>query len=143
VRFEQEGVVSAWVGLFESEADLFDYAEWKYDEDGETSSEFATHSGLGWFDHDFQEANSLGTHPTQLVEALHGHAYVHSFRDALAEALEQEPTDWNSLFLLYDCAYVPSRAHPSRACRLRYVGTFPYCKGEGTGGTEMRRRVVE
>jgi hypothetical protein len=144
VRFDREGVVSVWIGSFVSENDLLDYADWKYDEKGDSASAFASHSGLGWFDHDFQEANFLGAHPSRPREALGGHSYVESFGDAVAEALAHEQTtDWNSLFLLYDCAYDPERAHPSRACRLRYVGTFPYSKGAGPGGTESRVRRVE
>lgn len=147
MRFGCDGILSVWAGRFDSEDELFDYTDWKYDEDdedAEPTNAFANHSGLGWFDHDFQEANFVGEHPSSPADVLEGHSYVESFRDEVASALAKlRRKEWNSLFLLYDCAYDPDRAHPSNASRLHYIGSFPYSKGEEPGGTEWRVRRVE
>jgi len=71
--------------------------------------------------------HTLGAAPR---DALAGHSHVESFQDAVAAALEQQDRKaWNSLFLLYDCAYDPGQARPSAACRLRFVEVFRYSQG--------------
>jgi len=130
VTFEREGMLSVWVGSFDSEQDLLAYVEWTYDEDGEAMCPFAIDAGLGWFDHDFQEANYIRSPLTPPHDALAGHSYLESFQDAVAAALEQQDRQtWNSLFLLYDCVYDPGQARPSAACRFRFVGVFRYSQG--------------
>jgi hypothetical protein len=143
VRFNHEGNVSLWIGHFASREDLLEYLEWKYDEDGESSCAFAAHSGLGRFDHDLQEADFLGGQPSQFGDALEGFSYVESFEEAAGHALSEQHGEWNSLLLLYDCAFDPERAHPSKASRLRYVGTFGYSKGTDPGETEFGVRRAE
>jgi hypothetical protein len=141
MTFVKDGVISVWVGEFSSKRDLDSYVEWTYDEDGEGQCAFARYSGLGWFDHDFQEANYLAHHPTDYVAALSGHSYQESFRDPVGAALVAAgDRAWNSLFLLYGCAYDPNKAHPSKSCRLRFVGCFPYQRSP-PGGTDVRVRV--
>jgi hypothetical protein len=142
VRFQRDGALTIWVGWFESLDELMDYVDWKYDDEGDEHCLFANHSGLGWFDHDFQEANFLGHYPADIRASLEGLSYQDSFIDVVTVALEKQHPDWNSLFLLYDCAYDPDRGHPSRACRLRHVGTFDYTKGPNSG-SEFRRRILE
>ena len=138
MTFEKDGIVSLWVGAFRSEDDLFGYLEFRYDDDGNASSQFASHSGLGWFDHDFQEASFLGGHPSDKRAALEGHSYIESFIDVASEALEKVPnTDWNSVLVLYNCSYDPASAHPSKACQLIYVGCFGYSSDSGPGDTEI------
>ena len=142
MTFIKDGMVSIWVGEFLSDQDLKSYVEWTYEsEDGESQCAFARYSGLGWFDHDFQEANFIGHHPSDYFGALSRHSHAECFRDSAAAALiAAEDRTWNSLFLLFGCAYDPKKAHPSKACRLHFVGCFPFQRNL-SGGTDIRIRV--
>jgi hypothetical protein len=124
---EHEGLVSAWVGAFESDDELTQYTEYECDEDGECWSVCATETGIEDLDGDAVEGNFIGSYPANLDVALDGHSYVASFRDSLAATLRQrELRNWNTILLIYYCAYDPVHARPSAECRLSYIGTFPY-----------------
>ncbi len=127
--FEKDGIVSMWVGTFRSEDDLYGYLGFRYDDDGNASSQFATHSGLVWYDQDRQEASFLGKRPSDTREAMEGHSYIESFVEEASETLQRATNaHWNSLILLYNYSYDPDKAHPSKGCRLIYVGSFQYSR---------------
>jgi len=130
--FQKEGFVSVWLGNFENLEEFMDYTDFVFDEEGEAIGQFASHSALEWFDHDFVEANFVGS-SFNTRRCLCMHSYSASFADTVAQALERarHPED-NSLFLLYDCAYDPTLVEVSLACRLRFVGYFAYVKGAPT-----------
>lgn len=130
-NFNKQGVVSIWIGSFPTEEAFDTYIDWIYNEDGESTNQFAADSGIYWFDHDFQEAsfyaNGLGT-PT---DALKGNSYESSFFSEAKPLLQRKitPTD-NAILLLYDYTYSYSMAEVAErsGCKLKYVGTFPYSK---------------
>jgi hypothetical protein len=123
MNFQKPYVVSVWVGRFDSPSAFEGYVAQTYDSDGNSKCQFAEHAGLGWFDHDFQEGEFFER--PGFVTDLQGFSYAASFLEAMSQQLA-EGGDWNSILLLYDCEYDSSRAHPSRASRLRFVGSFPY-----------------
>lgn len=109
MNFESEGSLSLWIGNFEEEEDLFDYVDFKYDEDGNSSCRFAIDAGLAWFDHDFQEAHYTEAGLSDAKRALAGRSFSASFIEAaaLAIASTRTPQD-NAVFILYDMAYDPA-----------------------------------
>ena len=128
--YESPGFVSIWIGSFGSESELFDFVDFVYDEDGDSSNAFATEARLGWFDHDFQETRFLQAGIADADRALGSHSYSSSFRAAAAAAIYRAAQMGdNALFLLYDCDYDPAQAKPNPAARLRFVGSFPYTLG--------------
>lgn len=127
MNFEAENILSIWAGTFADEADLFDYVDWKYDENDDSHCAFAAHSGIGWFDHDFQEANFIGEITDDWIKILQPHSFSSSFASEAAEVFKyQWQNDWNSIFILYDCDYKSEKALPSEASRLHFIGSFPY-----------------
>ena len=129
MRFSSDGLVSLWVGQFASVADLDQYIDFVFDEDGNAASAFSSTSGMGWFDHDTQEAAYLGEQPQDPQELLSRFSHGPSFAQVAATAISEGTCkEWNSVVLLYDCAYNPSRGHPSQSCRLTFVGAFPYAR---------------
>jgi len=129
MNFEAENILSIWVGAFADEADLFDYVDWKYDEDGDSHCDFATDSGIGWFDHDFQEANFIGAIDEDWQKILQPHSFSASFAGEVVNALKSLWQDnWNSIFILYECDYNPEKARPTKSPRLHFIGTFAYRK---------------
>lgn len=131
MSLDGEGFVCIWVGRFREEGELSAYIEAVYDENGDSQCPFWSHSGVDWFDHDFQEANFLGKPPDDWHQALAKHSYAESFASGAADALKSlASADDNALVLLYDCDYDPAEAPPSKAALLQYVGRFPYHKNE-------------
>ena len=85
------------------------------------------HRLLGAFDFGEMEAAFYRAAPVPPDQAVREFPAGHVFADAAAAALHSEAEPgWNSLLLLYDCSYSPERAHPSKACRLQFVGSFGY-----------------
>ena len=136
--------MSLWVGEFSNEPELHTYLDFQYDENGNAWSEFGKHSGIGWFDHDFQEAVFFAEPPERIEKALEGCSYADSFVEDVSDAFAGRPQgSWNSILLLYDCVYDPAKAHPSQASRLRYVGTFRYTRDVDDNSGLLRRRIVD
>lgn len=127
MNFEAEGILSLWIGHFAGEDDLFEYVDFRYDDDGNSSCQFALDAGLGWFDHDFQEAHYTEAGLTDAAQVLVGHSYSASFIEPAVAAITQfrRPQD-NAVFILYDVAYNPLEVQPRSTARLRFVGTFAY-----------------
>jgi hypothetical protein len=131
MSFDGERFVCIWVGRFLEEEELSAYVEAVCDEDGDSHCPFWSHSGVDWFDHDFQEANFLGKPPDDWHQALAKHSYADSFASRAAAALKSlAAAEDNALVLLYDCDYDPAGAPPSKASLLQYVGRFPYRKDD-------------
>jgi hypothetical protein len=129
MRFAKPNVVSAWVGTFADEADFERYIDWIYDADGTDRCRFAEHLGLGWFDHDSQEAEFLPAPPDDVAEFIAQFSYAESFGSQLTQTLSERQDPWNAILLLFDCEYDPGRGHPSNAARLQFVGSLPYDPG--------------
>lgn len=120
--FEAEGSVSLWLGNFASAEDFENYIDFIYDDDGNCTCQFADDAGLGWFDHDFQEATFYSDGIQDTAQLL-AYSWSSSFIKEAVAAINIVGVDANALFLLYDCAYSQTAANN---CRLHFIGTFPY-----------------
>lgn len=128
--FDQEDVGSIWIGSFPSEDAFESYIDSAYDEDGNSTNRFSIDSGLGWFDHDFQEASY---HPRGLAEprkSLTNTSYIDSFIHDAEPVIRQNATTNNANSILLRYNYTYSEAYADKAakagCKLTYIGTFPY-----------------
>jgi hypothetical protein len=129
--YQKHGVLSIWVGEFESAADLEEYITFVYDENDESSSPFAEDSGLFWFDHDLQEAVWFERPLLQMPDILNPFSWSGSYKDAVWAALQE--VDFarpNSVFILFETAYDPERAVPEPDTKLVFIGVFPYDSGK-------------
>jgi hypothetical protein len=123
VRQQADGIVSIWSGHFDSQEEFGEYV--RSSPDG--PSAFCRHAGLNTFDFGEFEAAFYAAVPVPSLRALSEFPAGQVFAETAGTALDaRAATGWNSLVLLYDCAYSPDRAHPSQACRMKYVGSFSY-----------------
>lgn len=129
MQSEADGIVSLWIGHFANEDALFAYVDMTYDVDGKATCAFANDAGIGWFDHDFQEAQYVadGLHAPE--PALLAHSWAASFVAEAASAIQAACHDAdNAVFLLYDYAYAPAATQPKPSGPLRFVGAFGYIR---------------
>jgi len=125
-NWERSGTVSVWLGRFASEGDFESYMEEQYEDDDAPISRFAAEFGLGWYDHDFLEAD-FRSEPLPVEEFLSGNSYSSSFiADVVAAANRKVLESCNAKILLYDCAYESKTAPMSKTPKLSFIGAFPY-----------------
>jgi hypothetical protein len=116
-------MVSIWSGHFDSQEEFGEYVQ----PGSDGASPFCRHAGLNTFDFGEFEAAFYVATPVPSVRALSEFPAGGVFAETAGAGLDgQAEAGWNSLVLLYDCAYSPERAHPSQACRMKYVGSFSY-----------------
>lgn len=124
--FKAENIVSVWVGKFSTEEDFFEFIDFKYDSDGNSSNLFCKEAGFSWFDHDLQEAVFINQEQN-LSTALQESSWIGSFEKELTAVLARFPkTYYNSILLLYDFQYKPEIARPDNNSRLKFIGSFKY-----------------
>ncbi|WP_137940334.1 immunity 22 family protein [Chitinivorax sp. B] len=120
--FEKDGVVSAWIGNFSNEDELFSHVQKIYDQDGNSSSDFLSDFKLGWYDEDFSEANFIDLQ--DLRNSLAAHSYSDSFLSSLMSDLAGKDS-FNSIYLIYD---IDASALSSVAGRMKFLGVYGYTK---------------
>jgi hypothetical protein len=125
----KEGVVSVFLGTAPSKQVFDDYLQETYHGDSpgiNFTCPLWDDLGVGWLDHDFQDAVYEGDIPVALdVFLAELISYIDSFRADVIKACARLGIDnVNAGVFLYNFAY-PS-ARPFRSSFLRFVGTFPY-----------------
>lgn len=140
-NFSVSGFGSIWIGEMPSDGSDEDYLRPQYDRaDGEPLAPWMGEFGFGYFDYDFMDGNSHGT-----VIGPHGYqhsrgplrpliapcSYADSFIDAAMQAAQQHRiTQTQFVMLLYDFRYDPKVTGITRGTYLRFLGAFPYSRGE-------------
>ena len=125
---EEEGIVSIWLGNFETKEALEDYAEarFKRNENGEKVQSFTQDffNGDLWpfepevFDYELNDAAS--TDPATVAEPL-GEALAGALAELYSKGFEQP---YNAIIAVYDYQFEGSRYVPGAP--VRFVGSFPY-----------------
>ena len=114
---EKPNTVSIWTGHFESEAQLLDYVETRYDDEDLLHSAFMTDLGIDYYDEDFFEA-----HFDQRA------SYEHVIRPlSYADQFGAKPADYlpshNSAIAVYNYEHPGDRAD---IAKLVFLGSFSY-----------------
>lgn len=126
LKWEREGVVSIWLGNMDSEDDFEDYIEEQYEDDDAPMSKFTEEFGLGWYDHDFSEAD-FKDNPVPVEEFLSRNSYSSSFiNEAVSAANNKGLENCGTKILLYNCEYDPATAPVSETQKLTFIGAFNY-----------------
>ena len=125
---EEEGIVSIWLGNFETREELTNYAEARFqqDENGETVSSFTQDffNGDLWpfepevFDYELLDAASQDP---AVVGAPLGETIAGELGELYSKGLDQP---YNALIVVYDYSFEGSRYVPGAP--VRFVGAFPY-----------------
>ena len=128
---EQEGIVSVWAGIFESEETLMAYAaEEGYDEDGSPmispfNQDFFGGESVWPFDPDFWERDLVA--PTTDVEALvcpfsEGETIGETLKEYFPQGLEMR---CNAVILVYNYEYTEeSTCNPNAP--VKFLAAVPY-----------------
>lgn len=127
VNLEKEGIVSIWVGNFNSQQEFDDFFEEKIIEDIEKPiNKFSQDIEIGFYDHDFQEADYFGKE-LSIEDLLAPFSYSYSFiNEAVSTASEKDIYKANSAVLLFDCEYNGKISSKF----LRFLGNFEYDKDD-------------
>lgn len=121
---ETEGVMSVWIGRFTS-ADAFErYLEELYDDDEAPLSAFAADTQLGFYDHDFLEAEYYGPDDVDVETMLRPLSFSRSFLEAVVSRASELAMSGNAVLLLFDHDYTLPPDVNSKT--VHFVGTFPY-----------------
>ena len=125
---EEEGIVSIWLGNFETREELTNYAEARFqqDENGEMISSFTQDffNGDLWpfepevFDYELLDAASQDP---AVVGAPLGETIAGELGELYSKGLDQP---YNALIVVYDYSFEGSRYVPGAP--VRFVGAFPY-----------------
>jgi len=113
-------VVSIWFGNLESESELFEFVQEKYDENGVfIPSPFMESFGTGKYDPDFQEVFfEENISKEDLLEVSYAETFVNKI----------DTISGNSVILLYDFYYA---GQVREASNFRFIGTFDYRSSTG------------
>ena len=128
-HFETEGFVSIWIGEFPTESDRENHLRERYEEEFEDQplAEWMGEFGIGYFDHDFMEANWEGLTLRPIRELIGGCSYAATFIEAAVTAAERvKVRETQSVLLLYHFRYDPSLTHVRRGRFLQFLGAFPF-----------------
>ena len=125
---KRDGYVSVWFGNFDSESEFEAYIFEEYGKGGDLPlSKFAEDSGIGWYDHDFREAEFSQQGVVSVRKLLLGTSSSNSFIDnVIAKAKEKDIEEANSFFLLFDFDY--SNFSENNIGKLRFACAVPYDK---------------
>lgn len=125
---EEEGIVSIWLGNFESKEDLAAYAEARFqrDENGEAVSSFTQDffNGDLWpfepevFDYELNDAASAD--PATVAEPL-GEELSKALAEIYSKGFDQP---YNAIIAIYDYQFEGSRYVPGAP--VRFVASLPY-----------------
>ena len=128
--FDRPGRVSLWLGDFTERSDFESYLDdgvyWASDDETTPLNRFAAEFGIGYYDHDFQDAHWSEKGKVPIGVLLKGASYVDSFLPRAVQAAEQ--AGWRAattFVLLYDFDYSLRRKPPSDS-RMVFIGTFDY-----------------
>lgn len=127
IDFEKEGFVSIWIGSFSSREGFEDFLEESISDDHEITqpiNKFSEDIGIGFYDHDFQEADYYDE-PVSIEKLLSQFSYIESFIDDVKNESEKDGLEKNNTaILLYDHDF--SELHMSNSKFLTFVGAFPF-----------------
>lgn len=126
---EKEGIVSIWVGKFSSQYEFDAFFEEKIDENAEISTplnKFAEVIGIGFYDHDLQEANYFGNELLSVKEILSPFSYADSFLESAVRSAEQKQIQRANIgILLFDFLYEENSV---KTDKIVFIGSFEYQK---------------
>lgn len=129
IDFEKEGFVSIWIGNFPSRDFFDDFLKESISDDYEISepiNNFSDDIGIGFYDHDFQEADYYAE-PVSIDELLSQFSYIESFIDEVKQKSEIDGLGKaNTAILLYDSDFRELDMRNSKF--LIFVGAFPFQK---------------
>lgn len=125
---ERENFVSTWAGNFNSRDEFDRFFEERIEEDGSIEdplNDFAASIGVGFYDHDFQEAvfNDDGT--VSLRVMLEPLSFSTSYIEQAAAANQINLGEVNTVMAPYDFYYAGT---VKTDAPLRFVGAFAYDK---------------
>ena len=128
LEFEKAGMVSIWVGEFSSQNEFNDYLQETIDGDAEVDvpiNRFAHDIGVGFYDHDSQEAEYKHEH-LPVKDLLAGFWRANSYSESAAAAAELIGVERaNTAVLLFDWKYRESTKRISNS-PLRFLGSFGF-----------------
>lgn len=129
IDFEKDGFVSIWIGNFSSREALENFLAESISDDYEITqpiNNFSEDIGIGFYDHDFQEADYYDE-PVSIEKLLSQFSYIESFIDAVKKESEKDELEkTNTAILLYD--YDFRELDMSNSKFLTFVGAFPFQK---------------
>jgi hypothetical protein len=125
-NIERPGVVSIWLGAFSSAASFEAYLKEDYDSDDVPLSPFAADTELGFYDHDFLEAEFFEP-AGDSRSMLAGMSYSSSYIDKAVERAKAV-RGANAVFLLFDVEYRSSPVALGSTTPVTFIGTYPYDK---------------
>ncbi len=126
LEYERKGYVSVWLGCFPNTSTCEEYLTETYNEDGDASSHFWSDLGVGWLDHDLQEAHYEESGPVPVEQFFRrGLSYLDSFREPLLEACRKRGIQSaGAVIFVFDLVYPEQQPFPSPY--LKFVGAFAY-----------------
>ena len=126
---DEIGIVSVWLGNFESQDELTSYAEARFNENGDSEafSSFTQDffNGDLWpFEPDFFDyaMTTASTDPAAVAEPL-GEAVSAALVEQYPKGLDQS---YNAIIAVYDYSFEGSRYVPGAP--VRFIGALPYFK---------------
>lgn len=126
LSWEKEHFVSIWIGNFPSRDFFDDFFEEYISDDHEAGSPinvFSADIGIGFYDHDFQEAEFF-EESLPVEKLLEQFSYADSFIEEVKNKLKTEKIgNVNVVILLYDSDF---RDLPITNKLITFIGSFPY-----------------
>lgn len=123
---EREGTVSIWLGNLSSEDEFENYVKEQYGDDDSPISRFAEEFEIGWYDHDFIEADFI-ENKSSVEEFLSGNSYSSSFiNEAVSASKSKGFESCNTKILLYDNEYIPNDRTENETQKLTFIGAFAF-----------------